>query len=107
MSILFVLTSHATLGDTGRETGLWLEEFLTPYYSFVDAGLPVRLCSPLGGNAPVDPASVEALKGHPLYQRYQSDLILVERLNGTAQLSYKAARHKNTTNKLMAYSMGA
>ncbi|MNF91075.1 General stress protein 18 [compost metagenome] len=87
MSILFVLTSHATLGDTGRETGLWLEEFLTPYYSFVDAGLPVRLCSPLGGNAPVDPASVEALKGNPLYQRYQSDLILVERLNGTAKLS--------------------
>ena len=87
MTILFVLTSHKTFGDTGRETGLWLEEFLAPYYSFVDAGLPVRLSSPKGGNVPVDPASVDALKESPLYQRYKSDAILAERMNGTAKLS--------------------
>ncbi|QJI41104.1 type 1 glutamine amidotransferase domain-containing protein [Pseudomonas sp. ADAK2] len=87
MSILFVLTSHATLGDTGRETGLWLEEFLVPYYSFVDAGLPVRLSSPKGGNVPVDPASVDALKDSSLYQRYYSDAILAERMSSSAKLS--------------------
>lgn len=87
MSILFVLTSHKTLGDTGRETGLWLEEFLVPYYRFVDAGLPVRLSSPKGGNVPVDPASVDALKGSPLYQRYESDAILAERMSSSAKLS--------------------
>ena len=27
MNILIVLTSHDTLGDTGRKTGFWLEEF--------------------------------------------------------------------------------
>jgi putative intracellular protease/amidase len=91
MSILFVLTSHETLGDTGRETGLWLEEFLVPYYSFVDAGLPVRLSSPKGGNVPVDPASVDALKDSHLYQRYKSDAILAERMSSSAKLSSVSA----------------
>jgi len=27
MNILIVMTSHDQLGDTGRKTGLWLEEF--------------------------------------------------------------------------------
>ena len=32
MKILFVLTSHDRLGDTGHKTGFWLEEFAAPYY---------------------------------------------------------------------------
>lgn len=32
MKILFVLTSHDQLGDTGHKTGFWLEEFAAPYY---------------------------------------------------------------------------
>jgi len=91
MSILFVLTSHVKLGSTGRETGLWLEEFLVPYYSFIDAGLPVRLSSPKGGDVPVDPASVDALKASPLYQRYTSDAILAERMSSSVKLSSVSA----------------
>ena len=30
--ILFVVTSHNKLGDTGQKTGLWIEEFASPYY---------------------------------------------------------------------------
>ena len=30
MKILMVLTSHDKLGDTGRKTGFWLEEFAAP-----------------------------------------------------------------------------
>ena len=30
MKILMVLTSHDTLGNTGRKTGFWLEEFAAP-----------------------------------------------------------------------------
>ncbi len=37
MKILMVLTSHDKLGDTGRKTGFWLEEFVAPYYTFLDA----------------------------------------------------------------------
>ena len=39
MSILIVVTSHDRLGDTGKPTGLWLEEFATPYYIFRDEHL--------------------------------------------------------------------
>ena len=38
MKILMVLTSHDRLGDTGKKTGFWLEEFAAPYYVFLDAG---------------------------------------------------------------------
>jgi hypothetical protein len=34
MNILLALTSHDTLGNTGRKTGFWLEEFAAPYYVF-------------------------------------------------------------------------
>ena len=30
--ILMILTSHDQLGDTGRKTVFWLEEFAAPYY---------------------------------------------------------------------------
>ncbi|MCY1517348.1 General stress protein 18 [compost metagenome] len=57
MKILIVLTSHDTLGGTGRKTGFWLEEFAAPYYAFVDAGAKVTLVSPAGGQPPLDPKS--------------------------------------------------
>lgn len=57
MKILMVLTSHDRLGDTGRKTGFWLEEFAAPYYTFRDAGAAVTLASPKGGQPPIDPKS--------------------------------------------------
>jgi len=57
MKILMVLTSHNTLGNTGRKTGFWLEEFAAPYYVFKDAGAKITLTSPKGGQPPLDPKS--------------------------------------------------
>jgi putative intracellular protease/amidase len=37
-----VVTSQATLGDTGKPTGLWLEELAVPYMRFVDTGADVH-----------------------------------------------------------------
>ena len=31
MKILMVITSHDQLGNTGKKTGFWLEEFAAPY----------------------------------------------------------------------------
>ncbi|HEX5539197.1 MAG TPA: type 1 glutamine amidotransferase domain-containing protein [Methylophilaceae bacterium] len=59
MNILMVLTSHDTLGNTGRKTGFWLEEFAAPYYAFKDAGANITLASPKGGQPPLDPKSAE------------------------------------------------
>ena len=55
--ILMVLTSHDELGDTGKKTGFWLEEFAAPYYVFRDAGATLTLASPHGGQPPLDPSS--------------------------------------------------
>ena len=57
MKLLMVLTSHDKLGDTGKKTGFWLEEFAAPYYVFADAGAKIRLASPKGGQPPLDPSS--------------------------------------------------
>ena len=57
MKILMVLTSHDKLGDTGKKTGFWLEEFAAPYYVLKDAGHDITLASPAGGQPPLDPKS--------------------------------------------------
>lgn len=59
MNILMVLTSHDELGNTGRKTGFWLEEFAAPYYAFLEAGAEVTVASPKGGQPPLDPKSDE------------------------------------------------
>ncbi|KNC80564.1 ThiJ/PfpI family protein [Sphaeroforma arctica JP610] len=56
-SILFVLTSNDKLGDTGKKTGSWLEEFAAPYELLTEAGHSVTFCTPSGEAAPVDEGS--------------------------------------------------
>ncbi len=57
MKILMILTSHDQLGETGKKTGFWLEEFAAPYYVFKDAGADITIASPKGGQPPLDPKS--------------------------------------------------
>jgi putative intracellular protease/amidase len=73
MNILIVLTSHDTLGNTGRKTGFWLEEFAAPYYAFLDAGAKVTLASPLGGQPPLDPKSDDPDAQTDDTRRFQKD----------------------------------
>ncbi|GAA6617756.1 type 1 glutamine amidotransferase domain-containing protein [Scytonema sp. NUACC26] len=51
--VLVVLTSHDTLGDTGKETGFYLSEVSHPVAVFDKAGLSVQFVSPKGGKAPM------------------------------------------------------
>lgn len=57
IKVLLVLTSHDELGDTGKKTGFWLEEFAGPYYYLLDKGVEITLASPQGGLPPIDPKS--------------------------------------------------
>jgi putative intracellular protease/amidase len=57
MKVLMVLTSHDILGDTGKKTGFWLEEFAAPYFTFKAAGADITVASPAGGQPPLDPKS--------------------------------------------------
>lgn len=73
MNVLFVLTSHDQLGDTGHKTGFWLEEFAAPYYVFKDAGATLTLASPAGGQPPLDPRSDEPDAQTPATRRFNGD----------------------------------
>jgi putative intracellular protease/amidase len=73
MRILMVLTSHSQLGDTEEKTGFWLEEFVAPYYAFLDAGADVTLAAPQSGLPPVDPRSTEPENQTEATRRFQND----------------------------------
>lgn len=73
MKILMVLTSHDELGDTGKKTGFWLEEFAAPYYVLKDAGHEITLVSPAGGQPPLDPKSDEPDAQTEATKRFKSD----------------------------------
>jgi putative intracellular protease/amidase len=86
MKILMVLTSHNQLGNTGKPTGFWLEEFAAPYYVFHDAGLNVTLASPKGGQPPLDPKSDEPDAQTDDTRRFRSDAAAQKLLANTEKL---------------------
>jgi putative intracellular protease/amidase len=57
--VLMVLTSHATLGSTGKETGFYLPEVSHPVEVFDRAGFTVAYVSPKGGSAPMTGVDLE------------------------------------------------
>ena len=73
MNILIVLTSHDTLGNTGRKTGFWLEELAAPYYVFKEAGAQLTLASPKGGQPPLDPKSNDTAFQTDETKRFEAD----------------------------------
>ena len=87
MNILMVLSSHDKLGDTGRKTGFWLEEFAAPYYVFTDAGAQVTLVSPKGGQPPLDPKSDEPDAQTDATRRFKADDAAQSALAHTAKLA--------------------
>jgi putative intracellular protease/amidase len=72
-NVLFVLTSHSDLGNTGEKTGFWIEEFAAPYYLLKDKGIHITLASPKGGQPPIDPKSDAPDAQTPASIRYKSD----------------------------------
>ena len=87
MNILIVLTSHDKLGDTGKKTGFWLEEFASPYYTLLDAGVKITLASPKGGQPPLDPTSDTPDFQTASTQRFKADEKANEVLANTVKLA--------------------
>src|SRR5438067_5356316 len=87
MKILMVLTSHDQLGDTGRKTGFWLEEFAAPYFVFRDAGVDLTLASPKGGQPPIDPKSDLPEGQTPAMTRFKQDPTAQKALSQTVKLA--------------------
>ena len=86
MKVLFILTSHDDLGDTGEKTGFWLEEFASPYYAMKDAGVEVTLASPKGGQPPVDPKSKNTDAHTDATRRFDGDSTAQQELAHTKKL---------------------
>ena len=86
MKILMVLTSHDRLGDTGKKTGFWLEEFAAPWYIFKDAGISVVLASPQGGQPPLDPKSDAPDAQTHDTERFRQDIAAQQALANTQRL---------------------
>jgi len=87
MKILIVLTSHDQLGNTGKKTGFWLEEFAAPYYVLKDAGAAITLASPKGGQPPLDPKSDLPESLTELTKRFRKDKAAQAELANTKKLS--------------------
>lgn len=86
--VLFVLTSHGQLGDTGRPTGFWLAEAAHPWRVFTDAGYPVEFVSIRGGRSPIDGADTS----DPVQQAFldQVDLDRARRVGAADPADYRA-----------------
>ena len=87
MKILMVITSHDQLGNTGRKTGFWLEEFVAPYFVFRDAGVELTLASPKGGQPPVDPKSDLPENQTSAMTRFKKDKAAQQALANTLKLA--------------------
>lgn len=86
--VVFILTSHSDLGNTGEKTGFWVEEFAAPYYALTDKGVEVTLASPLGGQPPIDPKSELPDYQTDATRRYFEDKELQEKMSKTLQLQH-------------------
>jgi putative intracellular protease/amidase len=85
--VLFVVTSHDKLGNTGEKTGFWTEELAAPYYALADKGVQIDIATPLGGQPPIDPKSEDPSAATEDTKRFDTDTVLLEKLKNTKKLS--------------------
>jgi putative intracellular protease/amidase len=85
--VLFVVTSHDQLGNTGEKTGFWTEEFAAPYYALADKGVQIDIASPLGGQPPIDPKSADPASATEDTKRFDADAVVLEKLKNTKKLA--------------------
>lgn len=83
VKLLMVLTNHNQLGDTGKPTGWYLPEVAHPYHVFKKAGYEITMCSPKGGEAPLDPGSADAFKNDQQCQDLMNNEEAIKELRNT------------------------
>lgn len=89
--ILFVVTSHGEMGDTGRKTGYWLSEVTHPW-SILSENFEIDVVSPQGGRPPVDGFDLsdpinKKFWDNPEWQNIMSDTKTPDQINPS---EYKA-----------------
>jgi len=84
--ILFVVTSCGEIPHGGKKTGLWLEEFASPYYYCIENGAEVTVASPNGGETPIAPGSTLKDDSPDAVKRYYNDSLAQDKLRHTVPL---------------------
>lgn len=83
--VLFILTGHDLLGDTGRKTGYFLSEVSHPYFEIANSGFEVDFATIHGGLAPMDPESFDL--GDPINKKFVEQISIFSKVQSTYQLS--------------------
>lgn len=83
---LIVTTSHDTLGDTGKKTGVYASEMTVPYYEFTDAKMVVDISSIKGGAIPIDPLSLKWFLRTPADKQFILDEELQNKVNNSLKI---------------------
>ena len=79
--VLFVITNHEELGDTGKRTGYFLREVSYPYKAINEAGYNIDFVSPKGGPTPIDPGSNDM--DDEVNKAFTDDASIMNRLQNT------------------------
>lgn len=84
--ILIVTTNFAgNETTTMNHTGVWLEEFATPYLVFKETGYDITVASPLGGLSPVDENSMSC--SNP--EEWDICIKILRNTTGLSEINYK------------------
>jgi putative intracellular protease/amidase len=84
---LIVTTSHDTLGDTGKPTGVFASEMTVPYYAFSDAGMAVDIASVQGGPVPIEGSSLRWPLASAADERYLADPVFQSKVKQSLEIS--------------------
>lgn len=83
---LVVTTSHDTLGDTGKSTGVFASEMTAPYYAFLDSGMEVDVASIQGGQIPIERQSLKWPIASKPDKRYLKDPMFQSKVSRSFQV---------------------
>lgn len=83
---LVVTTSHDTLGDTGKSTGVFASEMTAPYYAFLDSGMEVDVASIQGGQIPIERQSLKWPIASKPDKRYLKDPMFQSKVSRSFQI---------------------
>lgn len=83
---LVITTSHDTLLESGKPTGVWASEMTVPYYEFLDAKMQVDVASIKGGKIPLEDRSIKWPVATDADKRFLSDPDFVHKVENSLKI---------------------
>jgi putative intracellular protease/amidase len=83
---LVITTSHDTLGESGKPTGVASSELTWPYYEFLDANMQVDVASIQGGEIPIDPQTLRWPIAMSSDKRFLADPDMQEKVRNSLKI---------------------